>query len=98
MNRVRFHPAARDELEEATRRYERDVAGLGNQFYSQVVASLTLLRAFPYSAPVLSGDLRRQVLPRFPYNLIYEVWDGDFLYVIAVAHQKRRPGYWSDRR
>lgn len=41
-------------------------------------------------------DVRRVVLKRFPYKLLYSV-ETDHLYVIAVAHQHRKPGYWHDR-
>jgi toxin ParE1/3/4 len=40
---------------------------------------------------------RRLVLPRFPYNLVYEVHD-DLLLIVAVAHQRRHPDYWRRRR
>jgi plasmid stabilization system protein ParE len=43
------------------------------------------------------GSLRRVSLHRFPYNLIYYVSAGE-VRVIALAHQRRRPGYWAHRK
>jgi plasmid stabilization system protein ParE len=42
--------------------------------------------------------LRRFVLPRFPYSLIYRHLGADEVRILAVAHQKRRPRYWTGRR
>ena len=60
--------------------------------------SLCLRRvlAQPESCPVEFEDIRRAALKRFPYKLLYSV-ETDHLYVIAVAHQHRKPGYWHDR-
>jgi hypothetical protein len=40
--------------------------------------------------------VRAKVLDRFPYTLMYTVND-DELFIVAVAHQSRRPTYWADR-
>ena len=48
----------------------------------------------------LAGEFRKRIVSGFPYNIIYRVWQ-DYIYLVAVAHHSRRPGYWrkrSDRR
>lgn len=45
---------------------------------------------------VRAGRIRRLILSRFPYKLLYSV-EADHIYVIAVAHQHREPNYWTDR-
>ncbi len=55
------------------------------------------MQQWPLAAPVERGDIRRLLLSRFPYKLLYAV-EADGLYVVAVAHQHRAPGYWSGRR
>jgi hypothetical protein len=48
--------------------------------------------------PEIAGlDIRRTRVHRFPYHVAYMLVDGDELSVLAVAHDRRRPGYWSDR-
>jgi hypothetical protein len=42
------------------------------------------------------GDIRRLILARFPYKLLYSV-ETDHVYVIALAHRRRAPDYWVDR-
>ncbi|MHB9003921.1 MAG: type II toxin-antitoxin system RelE/ParE family toxin [Coriobacteriia bacterium] len=45
----------------------------------------------------MDPDIRKLVLAKFPYSLIYEI-DGDVVLILAVAHQRRRPHYWRERR
>lgn len=41
-------------------------------------------------------DIRRRILRQFPYSIFYIVED-DNVVIIAIAHHKRRPGYWLPR-
>jgi toxin ParE1/3/4 len=47
-------------------------------------------------APPIAGEFRNRIIPGFPYNIIYRVWE-DYIYLVAVAHHRRRPGYWRER-
>ena len=40
--------------------------------------------------------IRRHILRHFPYTVFYEI-RGNTVMVLAVAHQRRRPGYWRER-
>lgn len=94
--RVIFSPEARLEFKEAERYYDQQVPGLGERFRAEVRSVLARIRAWPLSCPRERGDIRRLILPRFPYKLLYSV-ESDHIYVIAVAHQHREPHYWSER-
>ncbi len=50
----------------------------------------------PLLHPILEDNVRVKLLNPFPYSLLYSVEESEIL-VIALAHQKRRPGYWRDR-
>ncbi len=52
--------------------------------------------ARPVALPVLQGCLRRSLLRRFPYGIICAE-EGDGVWVLAVMHLHRKPGYWRDR-
>ncbi|MDP2232247.1 MAG: type II toxin-antitoxin system RelE/ParE family toxin, partial [Actinomycetota bacterium] len=54
------------------------------------------LRALPGSSPIVRGHARRTLMARFPYAVIYSLVDDD-VYVLAVAHGRRRPFYWQNR-
>lgn len=94
--RVIFDPRAKTEFDEICQYYQRQKTGLGDDFTEMVRQGLQRLLAQPESCPVEFGDIRRAVLKRFPYKLLYSI-ETDHLYVIAIAHQHRKPDYWIDR-
>ena len=55
-----------------------------------------MLYTNPHLGPHFEGTFRRKLLRRFPFQLIYEVTAEEVL-LVAVAHLRRRPGYWRDR-
>ena len=96
MKEVGYHPLANQELAATSLFYHRQAAGLGGEFLDEVAHTEQVLLAFPLTGRPLRGLIRRFGLRRFPYDLIYEV-RADQLYVLAVAHQRRKPDYWADR-
>jgi plasmid stabilization system protein ParE len=95
---VRFNSLAEEELNEAAARYEAERKGLGYEFLEEISKALALLSRFPQAAPVARGSIRSLVVSRFPYKILYRPLPGGGLRVLAVAHHKRRPGYWTGRR
>jgi len=55
-----------------------------------------LILAAPQRWPAYLHGTRRIVLKRFPFSVIYRLLEGQ-LQIVAVAHHKRRPGYWRTR-
>jgi toxin ParE1/3/4 len=97
MKPVVFHPVAQDEIEEATARYKVLRTGLGQEFRSEFEAALERITKNPQMYAVELNEFRACPLKRFPYTIFYidleeKIWVG------AVAHQSRRPGYWAKRR
>ena len=66
-------------------------------FLDDVQAALKILAQFSEGSPLLRGRIRRKMLLRFPYTLMYSVRDGQ-IRILAVAHVKRRPFYWHGRK
>lgn len=94
--KLEFHPEAELELIEAALHYELQVPGLGERFESEVQRATDFLLDHPEIGPPVDPDLRRFVLPRFPFTLIYCVV-SNVLRIEVVAHQSRLPGYWKSR-
>jgi len=92
----RFHDAADAELTDAVAYYDGKAAGLGDRFLAEVKAATRYIERYPEIAPVIDEEVRAKVLGSFPYTLMYVVEEHE-LYIVAVAHQSRRPGYWADR-
>ena len=86
------------ELTEAVRWYEERRPGWGSRVFDSVTDALTLIEAYSEIGSVRQGPFSaRQFRVRgFPYVIVYRVRSDD-IYVVAVAHTSRRPGYWSHR-
>ena len=90
-----FLPEAEEELVEAARYYESAAPGVGFRFVAEVHRCLSFVSEHPYAAAAEKG-VRKKLLNHFSYNLLYAV-ESELVVVVAVAHQKRRPGYWTSR-
>lgn len=93
---VEFHPAALREVEDAQAWYEERSLFAASAFLREVSTAVQRLRESPTRYPAAGGATRRILLERFPFTLFYRVGTGRVT-IVAVAHQKRRPGYWSAR-
>jgi hypothetical protein len=94
--RSRFHEAADAELAEAVVYYDGKAFGLGDRFLADVKSAAHFIEQYPDMAPILEQGVRAKALMRFPYSLMY-VLDASELFIVAVAHQSKRPGYWARR-
>lgn len=100
--RASFQPEAASELREAALWYEARRSGLGLAFLAAVESAIQTIVAWPDTGALVSPAiddlvLRRVRVDRFPYHVGYVACDDEIL-VLAVAHDRRRPGYWTSRR
>jgi toxin ParE1/3/4 len=93
---LHVHPAALDEFIEATAFYEEQASGLGEDFFEEVQRVWHSIRENPDLAPEFEPPYRRYVCRRFPFSIVYRR-DPNGVRVLAVMHQRRRPGYWRTR-
>lgn len=100
MTRLRVSPEAEEELGEAAAWYEARRAGLGVELVAVVDAAFDAIVAAPKSCTLWRSarEYRKMVLTRFPYVVFFR-FDANHeeVIVVAVAHSKRRPGYWVGR-
>ena len=94
--RVRLDLAAKKEIRQAALFYEDCRDGLGQEFLDAIESALEQIQQHPTIWRVLKGRFRRYLLQRFPYGVIYAL-EGEVIYVAAVMHLKRKPGYWAFR-
>ena len=96
MSPVRYHQAAEDELLREIGYLELQARELGRRFFAEVRRAESLIAQFPKSAPEIALGIRKRVLRKFRYSLIYSI-EEDGVLVLAVAHHSRRPDYWVRR-
>jgi len=99
--RPRVLQEAEKELLAATLWYEDRQEGLGTAFSNQVFETIARvgkepLRYAVYEGKKLDRELRRAMVDRFPYVLIFEIRKSEVL-IVAIVHTSRRPGFWQDR-
>jgi toxin ParE1/3/4 len=93
----RFHPAAEAEHLEQIAFYETRQQGLGARYREHFLHAVQKVCETPARYPIeQQPDIRRVRLRPFPLALIYRERDG-MVQVLAVAHYRRRPGYWLGR-
>lgn len=93
---VELMPEAEAELEASVNWYEKERAGLGDQFLLAFEAAVDSVRRHPESRAVVALATRRALLRRFPYFIFYVFHDGEVL-VTALFHARRNPREWANR-
>ena len=94
--KVSFLALAQQELDDAVAWYNKQAPGLGQDFLDELDRAVRRAVAFPFSCPEIDPGVRRCLLARFPYGLIYGI-DQETIVVVAVAHLHREPRYWIGR-
>lgn len=98
MKPIIIHSEARAELDEAIGYYEQRQAGLGLDLQGEVEQAIGHIQQTPgMGVPYKRTDYRYSLVRRFPY-VIYYMELPDVIWVAAIAHGKRRPGYWRRRK
>ena len=96
MGRPEFHRLADRELNEAAQYYELENPGLESSFLKEVDRCLQSIEEHPEAGVILRGSVRRRLLRRFPYALLYKIKPNN-IRILAVMNLKRRPTYWVGR-
>ena len=97
MTNARFHGEARLEFLDGVAYYETIQVGLGERFRQSVEAAVELAASLPFAGAPHKHGTRRVFSKKFPFSGVYLVGENEIV-VFAVAHFKRRPGYWKSRR
>lgn len=94
--KVIFHPEAYEEMLESARFFEEKSIGLGSDLLTAIQQAASRIEKFPASGAVEQGNIRKCLVRGFPFTLLYEA-NADHIFIAAVMHQHRRPGYWTRR-
>ena len=93
---VVLHAEAEAEILEALEWYAERSLLAARAFVQEVTSMVVLAVRFPETWPRAVGNTRHIVFPHFPFNLVFRM-KGATLEIVAVAHQRRRPFYWTNR-
>ena len=93
---VRLHPLAEDEAKSAHPWYADRSIAAADEFLKELDAAMAAIANAPDRWPRIHNRYRRFLLHKFPFSIVY-IQRQSFVEVIAVAHHRRRPGYWKRR-
>jgi plasmid stabilization system protein ParE len=93
---IRFLPEAKAEFDDAADWYEQQQTGLGVDFIARVRQTLNRLAVNPLLHAVVYKDIRKAIVSRFPYVVLYREDSGELI-VISVFHTSRDPSLWKSR-
>lgn len=96
--RIDYHPAVAAELEEIRNRYESCSLGLGIDFVDEFERQVFAIATMPTRWMVLRGDIRRSLMKRFPYVILFRIIGEDWIRVTVVKHEKRHPAFGLQRK
>ena len=91
-----YHPAAEAEYHEAILYYSSIDPKLGMFLVEEIEGAVERARQFPEAYGRVYGEVRHVLTYRFSYSILYEVLRGE-VFIWAVMHSSRRPGYWKER-
>ena len=96
MKRSIFLPEALEEMVEAARFYDSRAPDLGRRFMDVIHRAVAEIREHPQRWPIVRSGIRRRLVGRFPYGILYRD-DPDEIVIVAIMHLHRHPDYWLGR-
>lgn len=96
MPRIIFHPDIAREIKASYEWYQNQAEGLGDDFMAEVESAYEAIAELPNTWPKFSNNCRRFLLSRFPFSVIYRAKNNS-IFVVAVMHNSKKPGYWERR-
>lgn len=96
MPKLQFHPDIASEVKSSYNWYQNQADGLGDDFIAELESAYDTIVELPETWPRFQKGFRRYLLAKFPFSVIYRS-TTDSIYVVAVMHNSRKPGYWVGR-
>jgi toxin ParE1/3/4 len=94
---LQYHKAASQEVREAYLWYAERDQKTARLFAGEISLAIEKIRRSPKRWPKYDGSVRRYVFHGFPFQIIYNLDAAGTVHVLAVAHTRKRPGYWKSR-
>jgi plasmid stabilization system protein ParE len=91
-----FHPEAIEEARAARESYLVRNAETGDAFLAELDTAIARIEQAPRQWPPYLSGTRRYLFHRFPFFVVYRA-TAIRIEIVAVAHARRRPGYWLGR-
>ena len=94
--RVRYSSAAEEEFAESALYYLEESPQAAFDFDEMIDDAISSIAKSPELYPIYEKDIRVKVVDTFPFSIFYRIKDEE-VQILSIAHQSRKPGYWSER-
>ena len=95
---VQYHPLTASDLNSAVSYYNRQRPALGDEFRSEIYATIDRIRSNPYQFPAVEYGIRRGFVRRIPYSVLFRTVNDDTIRVLVIRHHRRHPSFGLTRR
>src|SRR5688572_12947862 len=96
--KIRYHALARQDVANILEYYKNEAGHqIAVEFFSELRRCIQRIAADPKSFPELNNGIRRCLFNRFPYEINYEIMNGNEIKILVVKHQRRDPDFGLDR-
>jgi toxin ParE1/3/4 len=96
--RLEFHPHTVSDLDSATMYYDRQRTGLGDALRAEVYLAIEQVRANPLQFAVVKKGIRRCLVHRFPYAVLFRIVNDDLIRILVIRHHRRHQSVGTARR
>ena len=96
--RLEYHPSTAADLNRAIDFYDRQRPGLGAECRVEVYEAIDKIRESPQRYRIVEGDVRRCIVRRFPFSILYRFIGNDLIRILVIRHHRQRPGFGQTRR
>ena len=96
--RIEFHPHTVSDLNSAARYYDKQRLGLGEELRAEVYSAIEKILANPMQFVVIKAGIRRCLVRRFPYAILFRVVNDDLIRVLVIRHHRRHQLVGTARR
>jgi toxin ParE1/3/4 len=95
--RIEYHPALETDLREVVDFYNSRSSGLGAEFLSDFEMLVLRIAFYPQLWRTVENEIRRALMPRFPYCVYFRIINEELIRITVVKHQRQHPGYGLER-
>lgn len=96
--RLEYHPQAAEDLNSAVSHYDILRPGLGDALRAEVYDAIDRILLHPERHRVVEEGIRRCLVRRFPYSVLYRIVAGDVVQILTIRHHRRHPGFGLQRK
>ena len=96
--RIEYHPDLEGELAEIIAYYNERSPRLGDDFLNEFERHVLQIAAMPTRWMVVRGEIRRALMKRFPYVILFRIIGSSVIRITVVKHERRHPAYGMQRR